>query len=281
MDPTTENSARERALDFLKIWHHVFAKNLEYVVEGLQPDLTLNAQTIGDDGICQMGQWLKVQEDDIRRLPDYEQLLVLHRDFHLAAAQLVRLHQTAPAGAARAYLHGAFAAATQAVSEAIDRLSDELARRGIYPARFPNAQPQFKSIWSDSLRIGIPEVDRHHHAIATLIDQVLVNGDIDCVSTEGLRFLNVLSRMILSDIEAENRLLKALAPDVQDYAAHLDAHEAITAYLTHIAESVCQGHAVSFAQVGNDLANWYIEHLVSHDLDLEQVRHHLKPAMAA
>ena len=265
----TSHSLIERPLDFLKIWHNVFSKNIEYAVEHNYPDMKMTPEGIRDDVQCQIGLWLSAQKDEVRSLENYAHLILVHRKFHVVASEVTQLHQNGKLSGAQDMLESQFHESSNAVCTAIDALSHDLVRMGVYVERFPNQGKSQKSIWDESFEIGIPEVDRHHHAIAILIDQVLVNGDIECASNEGSRFLNVLTKMIKHDIETENVYLADLVKADQDYSKHIQAHEAILSYLEKLHDSIRRVEVISFEEVGRYLANWYIDHLVTHDLDLE------------
>ncbi len=262
-------TALGRPLDFLKIWHNVFSKKLEYAVEYGEADSSLKPESICDDLACQTGQWLSSQTADVRSLENYRRLIEIHRDFHVVAAEVARVHQAGQLAKARALVAGIFSNASNGVCVAIDTLSQDLVKLGIYPERFPPPAEKRASIWDPSFVIGIAEVDRQHHAIATLIDQVLVNGDIECASIEGSGFLAVLGRLIKRDIDTENAQLLQMIDTHPDCAAHLEAHQSILDYLDKLHRAIDAQQIVSFGEVGRYLGNWYIDHLVSHDLDLE------------
>ena len=261
-------SCHERPLDFLKIWHNVFSKNIEYAVESSFFDSKLSEDHVRDDMSCQMGQWLAGQSLEVKELDNFSHLISVHRKFHVICADITRNFRDGQREFAQNLLNVQFHSASKAVCTAIDALSNDLVKLGIYTERFPMNVRKQKSIWDESLEVGIPEVDHHHHAIATLIDQVLVNGDIECASEEGSRFLGILAKMIKKDIATENIHLRQLSQEL-DCLPHEQAHESILAYLAKLQESIQRNEMILFDDVGRYLGNWYIDHLVTYDLDLE------------
>lgn len=263
------NQATERPLDFLKIWHNVFAKKIQHAVEYGYVDPRLEPELIDDDHHCQLGQWLSAQDDSISSLQNFTHLARVHRRFHVVSAELARLQQKGCLSEAQSMLNKVFLDASQAVCVAIDALNNDLSERGFCRKRFPVANKSNHSIWDASYEIGIPKVDMQHRAIATLIDEVLVNGDIECSSGEGQKFLGVLSKMIKNDIRAEDDCISAMATIEQDFSAHRQAHETILKFLESIQAAITRKEIILFDEVGRYLANWYIDHLVVHDFELE------------
>jgi len=252
-------------LDFLKIWHHVFASDLDFSTEQQAANHDLSAETFADARHCLIGTWLHRQPQAIAQLPAFVALEQAHEQFHAAAAELVHAYKKQSGAAIRQHKQAKFLPACAAVNTAIDQLNLHFRT----PAGTKSSHDQ--SIWSDSLKIGIPSIDRRHHAIATLIDQVLANGEMDLASEQGTAFLALLSKMILGDIRVENRILAELQAQGEDHSEHLNAHTAITDYLHSINNLLTHGQSLSFASIGNVLAKWYVEHLIGQDLELDRL----------
>lgn len=265
----------DRALDFLKIWQTVFARNLEYIVEHLHDDDELDPVSIKDFNSCQMGAWINRQEDEIRSLKTYAELDKVHRRFHVTAGEVASLHKSHNNEEAKELLHGSFSALLDDCCLAIESLSKELELLSIYPQRFKREeQTKRQTIWSESLEIGNPEIDRSHHAIATLIDEVLVNGDIRSSSSEAIRFVGALKKLLRNDISAEVKLFESLDTWSEETVNHVAAHDKILGYLDEIVAQTNAGVAFSFAEVGQYLAEWYIDHLITYDLELDRFGNH-------
>lgn len=270
-----ENHPLGCSLDFLKIWHQVFSKHLEYVVERFQDNPGLDPEVIRDENACKIGKWLAAQPDEIHLLKSYQHLRTAHRKFHVVASEVLRAHLSGREEHARLILMGMFAEATDSVTNAIDQLTKELVDLGICPDRFEvqaNAEPQ--TIWSESFEVGIPAIDRHHHQLALLIDQVLLNGDLACSSAEAGKFLASLTRVIQRDIEQENMLLDACQDAGVDCEGHLKDHALILGYLSILSQNAADGQIKKLGEVGQHLADWYVEHLVAFDLEFEKSAKH-------
>jgi len=263
-----------RPLDFLKIWHTVFSKNLQYAVECdyIAPDNT--PESVGDERNCPLGKWLSSQSDELRSLTNFSNLISVHRSFHALSAEIARLQLSQQGGQAKALLDPLLLNASENVCLAIDALNEDMVEHGLCSERRGIPIKKSKSIWDPSYAIGVPKVDLQHHAIATLIDEVLVNGDISCASQEGGRFLSVLTKMIRNDVKAEDLHLANLQSQNVDCSTHRLDHECILEYLGHLESAIAKQEILTFIDVGRFLANWYIDHLVTHDFELGEGHSH-------
>jgi methyl-accepting chemotaxis protein len=76
-----------------------------------------------------MGQWLYGKGEQVQHLPEYQRLKEHHRQFHAAAAQVVREHQRGRTAQAQALLDGEFTRKTQQTVTAIRALRDAVEGR--------------------------------------------------------------------------------------------------------------------------------------------------------
>lgn len=269
-----------RTLDFLKIWKNVFAQNLGYVIERFHDDPGFRPEGVGDAGACQLGCWINLERPSLSHLPGFQALDAVHRRFHQIAHEMAVSFLAGDVAAARALGQGPFAAVSDEINRAIDGLAEEMTGEGIYLSRFQSPPGQTRpTIWDASLEVGIPAIDSRHHAIATLIDQVMVNHFITSASAETAVFIETIAGLIQADIDDERELLERTI-DQPGSREHLAAHEQIVVYMDALIETVRHGQAVSFEEIGSQLSAWYIEHLVTYDLELER-RHGSQRRLAA
>lgn len=262
----TENA---RSLDFLKIWNNVFARDLEYFVDKLHDSALLDPARMGDFNTCRVGSWINLERPQLAEYPSFKRLDEAHQRFHELAHQIAILLKEQASAQEIKSVQQQFSACANAVEAAIDQLEAELANLGIIPPRFEkNISLERQTIWSESFETGIPEIDRKHHQIAVLIDQVVLNKFITSASSETTKFIESISRLILLDIEEEDAILRGFPDDVASQE-HQKAHASIVDYLTGLKNKIGGGTAVSFDEIGSHLSNWYIEHLVIHDMELE------------
>lgn len=260
-----------RTLDFLKIWKNVFAQNLSYVVERFHEDPGFRPEVVGDAGACQLGTWINLERPSLAHLASFQALDETHHRFHRIAREMATRFLAGDIAGARALDQGVFAEISEEINCAIDRLAGEMTGEGIYLNRFQSASVSVKqTLWDPSLEVGIPSIDSKHHAIATLIDQVMVNHFITSASAETAGFVQAIAGLIKQDIEEERVLLERMI-DAPGSREHLLAHQVVVGYLDDLIDNVARGKAVSFHDIGTQLSKWYIEHLVTHDLELERL----------
>lgn len=116
----------DSGLEFVRVWHKVFSQNLAYVIEGIQPDHSLDVATISNSGICQVGRWLAVQRPEVGQLPSFPSLVAIHDRYHQVAGEMLQLFQAGQTEAAKALLAGEFTSSSEGVCQYIDVLEAEL-----------------------------------------------------------------------------------------------------------------------------------------------------------
>ncbi|WP_162797701.1 methyl-accepting chemotaxis protein [Thermomonas haemolytica] len=104
----------------------------------------LDPATVGRDDVCTLGEWLYGPGQQVKHLPEFQQLLEHHKRFHAAAAEVVRAHQQGQALRANALLEGDFDKETKTTVAAIRALRDAVEgkrRPAAPPARRAAAAP--------------------------------------------------------------------------------------------------------------------------------------------
>jgi len=83
--------------------------------------------TIGEDDLCELGNWIYGEGSRFRALPGYQDLVAAHARFHACAADVVTRVEAGDGAGARAALDGAFSNASEATVAVILRLKQEAA----------------------------------------------------------------------------------------------------------------------------------------------------------
>lgn len=260
----------DSGLEFVKVWHRVFSQNLTYVIDGLQPDSAFKVEVIANAGICQVGRWLAVQTTDVEQLTAFSELVECHNRYHQIAGETLSLFQAGEIGRAREILHSEFAFSSDAVCEAINTLEHELVANNLAAPRF-KAEDVARShaFWNASFEVGIESVDRRHHAIATLIEELSASTVSEVSQQQAEVFIKMLTHLITDDIKAETPILERhLNSGGSYFAEHLEAHNQITKHLADLAEDVAKGATISVKEIGAYFSQWFINHLVEFDLEL-------------
>jgi len=81
--------------------------------------------TIGEDDLCELGNWIYGEGSRFRALPGYQDLVTAHARFHACAAEVVTRIEAGDTAGARAALDGPFGAASEATVAVILRLKKE------------------------------------------------------------------------------------------------------------------------------------------------------------
>lgn len=84
--------------------------------------------TVGEDDLCELGNWIYGEGGRFSRLPGYRELVSVHAQFHACAADVVAKVEAGDTAGARATLDGAFRAASDATVAVILQLKKEAGR---------------------------------------------------------------------------------------------------------------------------------------------------------
>lgn len=68
--------------------HATWKRKLATYLE--KPDRSINHSELGQDNKCELGQWLHSCKDKYKDVPEFVDLLNVHRKFHICAAEIVR-----------------------------------------------------------------------------------------------------------------------------------------------------------------------------------------------
>lgn len=260
----------DSGLEFVRVWHKVFSQNLAYVIEGIQPDNSLEVEVISNSGICQVGRWLAVQRPEVVQLPSFPNLVTIHDRYHQVAGEMLRLFQAGQIDDAKGLMAGEFTSSSEGVCEQIDVLEAELVSANLAAPRF-KAEDVARShtFWNSTFEVGIESVDRRHHAIAMLIEELSTSSLLYITQEQAGVFIKILSNLMNDDIKAEAPILDQHKGSEDPYfTEHIAAHEMITAHLEGLAKKVEEGVAISVKEVATHFAEWFVSHLVEFDLEL-------------
>lgn len=263
------SNSRERQLEFAKIWHRVFSSNLLYVVQSIQDDSSIDPDRVGDHTACMLGKWILAQPPEIQAMDAYRQLVEVHRLYHGVARQTTNAYLYGEEALVEELVQGDFKRYSEGVIEAISALAVALSEAGIFAPRFAAPHPESRpGLWNESLEIGIPAIDQRHQAIASLIDELGASQDLVCSPGEDIHFLEALTSLIRNDIELEQNHLRDSRADLALYAEHFADHDRILNYINALSEQIHQGKNLPLADIGQHLSQWFVAHLVNHDLAL-------------
>ncbi len=257
------------SLEFARVWHNVFASQLIYLIDGIEQGLCIDPQIAGDHARCRLGGWMASVPEDIRRLPEFADLIDKHAHFHGLAGELVALHGAGEHERARALCDGEFAAASQAVAGALDVLSERLSGLGLNLSPFQCAAPAERpSVWNDSLLIGIPVIDRQHKEIAGIVDQMLTNRKLEINEEKAVDLLTELSAILGKHFDTEEHMMRRLPIPQEVFEAHCREHTRVLGDLVDLNLAVAAGQHQPIEQYAERLERWFIEEVVLHDLDI-------------
>lgn len=106
--PETKPLNLQQALDTHRRWKERLLKHLNG-----SSDESLDAELVSSDCQCELGRWLHGPgKQHYKHIPQYQRTLEAHAEFHIAAAEVIKAHQSGDNDLARQTLNGFFQSAS-------------------------------------------------------------------------------------------------------------------------------------------------------------------------
>jgi len=257
---TSENQCSLQAAEYLKLWQTLFFLDIEHLLRHPAEIADVDLPKLADHTSCKTGQWLSVQSDTIRALPEFKVLDHAHRQFHANVAVTLSC-----------LTHGVKHEAndsTEDVAQSHDRLADaidqfitKLRHLGVLDV---GSQSASLRLWVPSFELGIEKIDRQHRTIMTLIELASPNEASPYVGLSTDVVIRKLIRLIRAELESEAPIIQQMIKAGIDSAKdHEDAHHGL---LELIASA--EAGEIAITDLATTLAPWYLEHLVVYDEEM-------------
>lgn len=105
--------------------HVMWKKRLQSLLEGTSEE-TLDPAAIGMDNRCALGQWIYGDGQAFNQEEKFEEVRLMHADFHRLAAEVVSLYQTGSHDKAAELLNGDYSKLSERLKHRILSLSNQI-----------------------------------------------------------------------------------------------------------------------------------------------------------
>lgn len=255
-------------LHSLSVWHHSFARHVEFAVEGIE-ELALDEAQVSDARACQMGKWLAANAQKFSDVSALADLYKAHDEFHRAAGRVVHSHRLGLTSAQQESELANLRTASAAVQKAID----DLGAATQVDSMLVVGAPAQVSYWDQSLATGIPLIDEQHQAIAELGAKLLACPDLALSTDSASATLSSFYRLLALHYDTEELQMKRLQLPSAKLDAHVKAHSDLLGALTDIFVQQVDGQSPErVSDIAPLLQKIMIDHVVEYDLDLADYR---------
>ena len=108
--------------------HVMWKKRLQNLLDGTSEE-SLDPDSIGMDNKCALGQWIYGEGQAFRDTGKFEEVRLMHAEFHQLAAQVVRHYQSGSPEEASRLLGGEYSKHSERLKHRILGLSNEVKSR--------------------------------------------------------------------------------------------------------------------------------------------------------
>lgn len=108
--------------------HVMWKKRLQNLLDGVSEE-TLSPDDVGMDNKCALGQWIYGDGQTFRDASKFEDVRLMHAEFHRLAAEVVRLYQDGAQEQAAQLLGGEYSRHSERLKHRILSLSNEVKSR--------------------------------------------------------------------------------------------------------------------------------------------------------
>jgi len=123
---------------------------------------------------------------------------------------------------------------------------------------------------SPELRIGVPSIDREHHHLVKLLDQLIYDQSTKLKSEHFSDFLDSFGKQVMAHFNNEEMFLRSCGMPHEDIAAHLEAHGTILEQYAELNFDLMDDKERVMSEVARMIKGWILVHLVEHDLKIRQ-----------
>jgi hemerythrin-like metal-binding protein len=116
-----------------------------------------------------------------------------------------------------------------------------------------------------SMRIGLPAIDREHHALLLHLNRLIENPQLPA-SESFVDVLTCLGGAIDAHFRSEEKILGACGMPAAEVEQHVQAHTEILEQYADLNYGLMTGENVSRPDVLMMIHHWIIGHLLQHDL---------------
>jgi hypothetical protein len=109
--------------------HVLWKKRLQSLLDGTSEE-TLNPDNIGLDNKCGLGQWIYSDGQAYKDMEKFEEVRLMHAEFHKMAADVVRLYQSGDQNGAASLLQGSYSRHSEKLKHRILGLANQVKTPG-------------------------------------------------------------------------------------------------------------------------------------------------------
>ena len=121
-----------------------------------------------------------------------------------------------------------------------------------------------------SMLIGVPSIDREHHALVSQLNRLIDDARADTGSAAFSEVLSQLGRQINAHFDSEEGVLRSCGMPIDEVAEHIQAHNEIIDQYATLNLDLMQGRQISRAGVLLMIKGWIVDHLLQYDTKIRK-----------
>lgn len=120
--------------------------------------------------------------------------------------------------------------------------------------------------WSDAMSVGIPEIDKQHRELVSLLNRLFVSVVQRDKEVVAVQILDALIDYSKTHFVLEERLMQETGYDADEYALHQRTHQEFIDKVGAVAQkNLVEGKSISFEMI-QFLKHWLRDHILVADM---------------
>jgi hemerythrin-like metal-binding protein len=252
--------------DIAAYWHKIFSLYVEAVLKYVSSSEEAG-EAIHDVSSCYLGKWMSGAGSCFSLMPEFQQLNIIHSDFHDFATDAIQAANEKRSSAA--WLSQTINTLRQSsftVIEALATLDAAIATESVV-----NQDTTLEIDCPISkFKLGVSVIDDQHQALAALAQRLMENPSVKFSDQDNAELVTQLAALTALHFKTEEIYMRSIQLPPLELKKHMAEHQRIVDSLFLLSESTGHVEQLTTADLKPKFTHWFTNHLIDYDYSLKR-----------